>query len=92
MTTAEFQHVVFRLSNTCFVCHWMNWQQREQPPYYMAFCLIEWEGQPLLPYLGDLERYGPTPRTPSEHIPFSSLNARKYDRPIIKVRPPWYLY
>ncbi|GGG61426.1 hypothetical protein [Hymenobacter glacieicola] len=59
MTIKEFQHVVFRLSNTCFVRHWMNWKERSEPPYYMAFTLIDWEGQPLQPYLGDLERYGP---------------------------------
>ncbi|GAA4391700.1 hypothetical protein [Hymenobacter koreensis] len=59
MTTEQFEHLVFRLSNTCFVRHWMNWKQREEPPYYMAFVLVDWQSQPLLPYAGDLERYGP---------------------------------
>ncbi|MCC2547702.1 hypothetical protein LJY25_14700 [Hymenobacter sp. BT175] len=56
MTADEFKHFVFRLSNTCFVRHWMNWKDRQEPPYYMAFTLIDWQGQPLLPYHGDVEQ------------------------------------
>lgn len=54
---ASFLHLVTRLSNTCFVRHWMRWQDGAGEPYGLALCCIEWEGQPMLPYRGDIEEW-----------------------------------
>lgn len=57
LTVAEFEYLVARLSNSCFVRHWIKWAAPGCEGYELALCCIDWQGQPLHPYAGDLAEF-----------------------------------
>lgn len=57
ISVVDFLHIVTRLSNSCFVQHWMKWAGPDCQGYELAFCCIGWEGEPKMPYQGDIEEW-----------------------------------
>lgn len=57
ISVVDFLHIVTRLSNSCFVRHWIKWLGPDCEGYELALCCIDWEGQPLLPYRGDIAEW-----------------------------------